>query len=97
MKKFLQITVSAINTDMTESVMYFQPENPETLERLLLMLYKAQSETKAQIHDLELAYEYREEAKKWEKLMMELVGEDGFGSVKEAIVRLKNQAKNANN
>jgi len=41
---------------------------------------------------VKLAEAHRQDVIEWERLMMELVGEDGFVSVKHAIVRLKQDA-----
>jgi len=43
------------------------------------------------IEDVKLATEHRNACMQWEQLMMELVGADGMGSVREAIEQLKAQ------
>lgn len=41
------------------------------------------------IEDVKLATAHREDVMRWERIMMELVGEDGLGSVRTAIWKLK--------
>lgn len=45
------------------------------------------------IEDIKLATAHKIDCLKWEQLMMELVGEDGFDSVREAITKLKENQK----